>query len=95
MYFRKVIGVKLRSIRKATVLQGRAIVHDFFAYLVDSQHLEEALSVSQVGPPSSPPPPPTCSYVPVPSGLTARGGNEMLIFRCIREARTWVYTSLY
>ena len=57
MYFRKVIGVKLRSIRKATVLQGRAIVHDFFAYLVDSQHLEEALSVSQVGPPSSPPTP--------------------------------------
>lgn len=49
MYFRKVIGVKLRSIMKITVLQGRAIVHDFFSYLADSQHLGEALSVSQVG----------------------------------------------
>lgn len=48
MYFRKILGKKARSIQKTRMLQGRAIAHDFLAYLADRQKFDEALSVSQV-----------------------------------------------
>lgn len=48
MYFRRILGKKARSIKRQRMLQGRAIAHDFLAYLADKQKFDEALNVSQV-----------------------------------------------
>lgn len=47
IYFRKIMGVKVRTIGQHA-LSGRAIAHDFLAYLSDMQEFAEALSVGQV-----------------------------------------------